>query len=107
MKRLLLSAAIAAALLACWQGESQAQYVTYYSPVAAPTPVVYYRPVARPVAAPVYAAPAPVAYTVARPVVAAPVVAPVAYTRTRWRPFLGGTVTRVRYGYAPVGYYGY
>lgn len=97
MKRLLLSAALFAAALFCCQSQSNAQYVTYYSPVVAPAPTVVYSPVV--------SAPAPVAYTVARPVVVSPAYAPVAVTRTRWRPFLGGTVTRVRYGYAPV--YGY
>ncbi|MEM6330003.1 MAG: hypothetical protein AAF790_07135 [Planctomycetota bacterium] len=130
MPRLLACAAAAVALLA-GAARSDAQLVTYYSPVVpapvvaappvpvpvlpapAPVRVVSYRPIAptvvyRPVYQPIVA-PAPV--TVARPVVAAPVVtqglAPVAYTRTRWRPLLGGTVTRVRYGYAPVTYYGY
>lgn len=57
-----------------------------YSPVIAPAPVVAYSPV---VAAPVVVAPAPVA------VVGGPVIT------TRYRPFLGGTVSRVRYRYAP------
>ncbi|TWT77393.1 hypothetical protein Pla123a_20540 [Posidoniimonas polymericola] len=94
MKKLALASAVAMALLLMSQQEAAAQYVTYYSPVVAPAPTVVYRP------APVYAAPvypAPVTYSVARPV-----VAPVAVTRTRWRPFLGGTVTRTRVGYAPV-----
>ena len=94
MRNLLFCGIFSLALLVCCVGKSQAQYVTYYSPVvAAPARVVVYRPVV-----PVVAAPAPVAYTVARPV---------AYARTRWRPILGGTVTRVRYGYSPVTYYGY
>jgi len=71
--------------------------------------VTYYQP------ATVYYAPAPVTYTVASPVVVeapqpvvtyyrAPTVVyrPVAQVRTRYRPILGGTVSRVRYGYAPV-----
>lgn len=120
MKRLLLAAAFAIALVVCCQDHSQAQYVTYYSPVVAPAPVVT-APVAVVAYRPACAAPAHVAYTVARPVtytvarpvaytVARPVVttvAPVAYARTRYRPFLGGTVTRVRYRYAPVAVYGY
>lgn len=95
------SLACAAAMLVAlmFADRADAQFVTYYSPVvAAPTPVqvvAYRQPV-------VY--PAPVAYRVARPVVT---VAPVAYTRTRYRPFFGGAVTRVRYGYAPVSYYGW
>lgn len=91
MKKLALASAAALALLLMSQREASAQYVTYYSPVVAPVPTVVYRP------APVYAAPAPVVYAAPRPV-----VAPVAVTRTRWRPFLGGTVTRTRVGYAPV-----
>jgi hypothetical protein len=98
MKRLLLPAAALFALVAFSAQKSEAQFVTYFSPVVAPAPVVVYRPVAPTVVF----RPAPVVYTVARPVVAAPAVVPVAVTRTRWRPFLGGTVTRVRYGYAPV-----
>ena len=72
----------AALLLGCllWcanptKSNAHGTYVTYYAP-----PVVYTS---------CYAPPA-VAYQ------------PVARYRTRYRPFLGGTVTRVRYGYAPV-----
>ncbi len=97
MKRLLLPAALFA-LVACSAQQSEAQFVTYFSPVVAPAPVVVYRPVAPTVVF----RPAPVAYRVARPVYVQPAVVPVAVTRTRWRPFLGGTVTRVRWGYAPV-----
>ena len=76
---------------------ADAQVVVAYSPVIAPpVPVVTYRPVY-----PVHT----VSYSVARPVVHT--VAPVAVTRTRFRPFLGRSVTRVRYGYAPVSYYGW
>ena len=48
----------------------------YYAPAPAPTTVYY--------------APAPVTY------------APVAHYHTRFRPILGGSVTRVRYRYVPV-----
>lgn len=48
----------------------------------------YYQPVAHAV----YYAPAPVVYQ------------PVVRVRTRYRPILGGRVTRVRYGYAPAYY---
>lgn len=67
---------------------AQIAYVTYYQPTTVLSPVV-----APPCAAPhaVYYAPAP----------AAVAYQPVARYRTRYRPFLGGTVTRVRYGYAP------
>ena len=64
----------------CWQ-----PVTTYYAPTA--------------YVAPVYTAPAPV--VVYRPAVVTVPVAPVAVSRTRYRPILGGTVTRVRYGYAP------
>ena len=105
-------------VLACICGaEARAQYVTYYRPM-----VSYYAPA--PVVAPVpYTVASPVTYTVAAPVVApapffapapAPVVtyyrapavsyAPVPQVVTRWRPLLGGTVSRVRYNYMPVVY---
>lgn len=103
--------------------------VSYYAPaVAAPAATVYAAPAAYTVASPVVTpaptipvVPAPVvpAPVVAAPVVAAPVVAPavpvVTYYRpatvtysavpevvTRYRPFLGGSVSRVRYSYRPV-----
>lgn len=96
------------ALFACYSNDANAQaYVTYYQPAT-----VYYAPPA---------VPAPVAYTVASPVVVEtpPVVAapqpvvtyyraptvvyqPVAQVHTRYRPILGGTVSRVTYRYAPV-----
>jgi len=86
---------------------AQAQYVTYYSPVAAPSVVVHH-----PVVAPtvVYRPAVPsvsYSYSVGRPVYSAPVVAPVAVARTRYRPFWGGAVTRVRYRPRVVGWYGY
>jgi len=81
------TAAIAAA-------EARAQVVIAYSPaVVAPAPVVAYRPVTPVVAyAPIVAAP-PMAVT--RAYTATPVVT------TRYRPILGGTVSRVRYRYHP------
>ncbi len=85
---------LAAFVVACllWlgvHGDAQAQvgYVTYYQPVTVYSP--------------------PVVYTSYSPCCApAPAVGyePVARVRTRYRPFLGGSVTRVRYGYAPVYY---
>lgn len=92
-------AAVAACCLAAKRAEAQYVYVTGYAPAyVAPAPTVVYRPL-RPVVAysPVVVAPAPVVYS--RPVVAAPIVT------TRYRPILGGTVTRVRYGYAPAPVY--
>ena len=74
---------------ALWWGngqsvQAQVPYVTFYQPVTV------YQPVLPPPTVVYYAPPAPVAYQ------------PVARVRTRYRPLLGGTVTRVRYGYAPV-----
>jgi len=69
------------------QSDAQAQvaYVSYYQPMTVYSPPVVYTPQT------VYYAPAPtVSYQ------------PVARVRTRYRPFLGGSVTRVRYRYAPV-----
>ena len=106
MKRVCLGIAVAiAALAGVDAAEAQVVYRTYYAPATvyyAPQPVPYY------VASPVVATPAPV---VAAPVPTvtyyrAPTVVqqPVAQVRTRYRPILGGTVSRVRYGYAPVVY---
>jgi hypothetical protein len=111
MKSLMLAAAV---LLMATHAE--AQQIVYYSGYA-PAPVI---------AAPVYAAPAPffarrvvyrpvvpvaapvvTSHVVASPVVAAPVVTTTALqpvVTTRYRPILGGTVSRVRYRYAPVTY---
>lgn len=89
---------LAALVLAClfwWGVESTAQaqvaYVSYYQPVTVYRPPVVYSASYVPYTS--YYAPAPaVSYQ------------PVARVRTRYRPILGGTVTRVRYGYAPVYY---
>ena len=83
---------LAVFLLGCllWLGveseaKAQVAYVTYYQPMTVYSPPVVYTPHT------VYYAPAPaVSYQ------------PVARVRTRYRPILGGTVTRVRYSYAPV-----
>ena len=92
-------------LVACllWLGaqsdaRAQVAYVTYYQPVTVYSPPVTVAPV---VVAPhtVYYAPAP--YDTPAPTVA---YRPVARVRTRYRPLLGGTVTRVRYGYVPAYY---
>jgi len=73
---------------ALWLGaqadaEAQIAYVTYYQPMTVYSPCC---------------APQPVYYAAVAPAVA---YQPVAQYYTRYRPFLGGTVTRVRYGYAP------
>lgn len=57
--------------------------------------VVYYQPVTT------YYAPVPVTTYYAPPVTTV-AYQPVARVRTRYRPILGGSVTRVRYGYTPV-----
>jgi|GEM_PF-1886036 len=92
--------ALALLLVGLWglsAADSQAQvvYTTYYAP-AVPTvvaqPVTVYRP-------------APVVYTsyyAAPPVAVAPApvyYAPATRVRTRFRPILGGTVTRIRPAY--------
>ncbi len=78
---------------------AQVAYVTYYQPMTVYSPpvvatpqTVYYTPQT------VYYSPQTVYYT------PAPAVSyqPVAHVRTRYRPILGGSVTRVRYRYAPV-----
>ena len=91
MKKL---AALLFVSLLWWGMESTAQaqvaVVSYYQPTVAYYPATVYKPGC---AHTTYYAPAPaVAYQ------------PVARVRTRYRPILGGTVTRVRYGYAPVYY---
>jgi hypothetical protein len=82
--------------------------MTYYQPMTVYSPPVVY---AAPQAVAAYPAPQAVYYAPAPPVTyasyaPAPTVAyqPVARVRTRYRPLLGGTVSRVRYGYAPVYY---
>lgn len=106
-----LTALLAVGLL--WlgsQGVAQAQiaYVTYYQPMTVYSPpVVYSAPVAQTVAAvptPQTVAALPTPQTVFY--APAPTLAyqPVARVQTRYRPILGGTVSRVRYGYAPVYY---
>jgi hypothetical protein len=94
---------LAVLLVGCllWLGapsdaQAQVAYVTYYQPMTVYSPPVVY-------AAPqtVYYAPAP---TVAYAPAPAVTYEPVARVRTRYRPLLGGTISRVRYGYAPVYY---
>jgi hypothetical protein len=126
MKRTQALALLAGLAALAWgAADAQAQYVTYYQPqVSYYQPAVsYYAPA--PVVAPAaYTVARPVTYTVASPVVVppAPVAVPapiptVTYYRapgiayvpapqvvTRYRPILGGSVSRVRYGYAPVVY---
>ena len=80
---------------------AQVPYVTYYQPITVYTPPVYSPPV---VVTPrvVHYAPAPhTVYYAPAPTVS---YQPVARVRTRYRPFLGGSITRVRYRYAPMYY---
>lgn len=84
MKNLMLIAAVALLLsIGSRHAAAHGPYVTYYAP-------------------PVYVAPAPMVVT--RYYAPAPVVAyqPVPVYRTRYRPILGRTVTRVTTRYAPV-----
>lgn len=76
--------AIVFALAFAQKVQAQLAYVTYYSPTT-----VYYAPA--PVAVTSYYAPAPVV-----------TYQPVSIAHTRYRPILGGTVTRYRTAYAPV-----
>lgn len=84
MKRVLMLFAACVLSLALVQTvEAQVGYVAYYAAPAccAPAPVVVTS----------YYAPVPVVAYQAFPV-----------ATTRWRPILGGTVTRIRPAYAPV-----
>ncbi|MEO0530633.1 MAG: hypothetical protein AAF266_08655 [Planctomycetota bacterium] len=98
---LIAAAAFAAGLFATSDASAQLVYVTNYAPAPAvvyPAPTVAYRPVTPVVSYSPVIAPTPV--VTYSPVVAAP--APVAVVggpvvTTRFRPILGGTVTRVRY----------
>lgn len=114
MTRLFLSIALLTTI-ALAGDTATAQLVTYYSPVvptyAAPAPVMAYRPVYQSAYQPVQqvayqpvALPAPtVVYRPApAPMVTATTVARVPVAVSRYRPLLGGTVTRYRTGYAPV-----
>jgi len=91
----MLLVALAFCLGAGTESQAQIPYLTYYQPVVAyRQPVVVYRAPVLPAPQTVFYAPAP-----------APVVyQPTARVRRRYRPILGGTVTRVRYGYAPTYY---
>ncbi len=108
MKKLALLLMVITAWAICEsQGQAQVGYVTYYQPVMAQPVAVVSPP---PVYYSSYYAPAPTIVAAPAPVYAAPVYyqQPVR-VRTRYRPFLGGTVTRIRPGfrrayYAPAVY---
>lgn len=106
--------AMAGLLAAMAASHASAQLVTVYSPVIGspvvvqPAPVVAYRPILPApylVASPVVSAPvvaAPPAVVSPAPAVVTTGLAPTPIVTRRFRPILGGTVTRVRYGYTPV-----
>ncbi|MBL9161584.1 MAG: hypothetical protein JNL18_02460 [Planctomycetaceae bacterium] len=102
MKRMLFSLLAVAAL--CVASESaHAQWVvqptTVWSPVVVPGPVVQPMVIqSGPVFAP---APVPVTTFYRAPIVT---MQPVPRVVTRYRPILGGSVSRVRYGWAPVAF---
>lgn len=106
MKKLaLLLAAVALWATSASSADAQVLYMSYYQPAVVYSPVVA-APAPAPCCRTSYYAPAPVA------VAPVPAVTPVTSVRTRYRPILGGTVTRYRTGYAPAYYpapvvYGY
>ena len=95
MFRFLLGTLAAAPFLAVLSQSTIAHAQIFY-----PAPTVVYRP-----AVPTCCEPTTVYYggpvIAPAPVVVAPTYAPVPITTTRYRPILGGTVTRTRYYYAP------
>lgn len=102
MKCMLFSL-LAVALLGVASQSGQAQWVvqptTVWSPVIMPAPVMQPMVVQ---SAPVFAPmPMPVTTFYRAPVVT---MAPVPQVVTRNRPILGGSVSRVRYGWAPVAF---
>jgi hypothetical protein len=102
MKRAFLTMLAVAALSVASQS-AQAQWVvqptTVWSPVVVPGPVMQPMVVqSGPVFAP---APVPVTTFYRAPIVT---MQPVPRVVTRYRPILGGSVSRVRYGWAPVAF---
>ncbi|QDT75283.1 hypothetical protein [Lacipirellula limnantheis] len=102
MKRMLFSLlAVAALCVACESAHAQwvVQPTTVWSPVVVPGPVVQPMVIqSGPVFAP---APVPVTTFYRAPIVT---MQPVPRVVTRYRPILGGSVSRVRYGWAPVAF---
>lgn len=76
--------------------DAQVAWVTAYHPTTVFSPVVV---TPAPVVQTAFFAPAPTVAVASAPTVA---LQPVARVQTRYRPILGGTVSRVRYSYAPV-----
>jgi hypothetical protein len=102
MKRALYTM-LAVATLGVASQSAQAQWVvqptTVWSPVVVPGPVVQPMVIqSGPVFAP---APVPVTTFYRAPIVT---MQPVPRVVTRYRPILGGSVSRVRYGWAPVAF---
>ena len=106
MRSAIAAFAVATTALVATESSAQVVYVAGYAPapaVVVGAPTVAYRPVSPVVAyspvvsyGSVVAAPAPTPVVVARPTVVGGAV-----VTTRYRPFLGGAVSRVRYRYAP------
>lgn len=115
MKRTLLSIlAIGALCFAAQQVQAQVPVITYYQPTTVFSPVVTPAPVFTPApvvtrvyspvvvqSAPVVTAPAPVMTYYRAPIVTMQSTPQVV---TRYRPILGGSTSRVRYGWTPVVY---
>jgi hypothetical protein len=108
MKRTLLSLlAIGALCFAAQQVQAQVPVITYYqpttvfSPVVTPAPVFTPAPVVTRVYSPVVVQSAPVVTYYRAPVVTMQSMPQVV---TRYRPILGGSTSRVRYGWTPVVY---
>lgn len=108
MKRFSALLLVVALVVVCSKQAQAQRYVTYYQPatvyyappvVSAPVPYTVASPVVVEAPQPVVVAPQPVVTYYRAPTV---VYQPVARVQTRYRPILGGTVSRVRYDYAPV-----
>ena len=104
MKRALyLMLAVAALGVASQTAQAQFPVVTYYQPTTVFSPVVVPTQVFSPVvvqSVPMVA-PLPVTTFYRAPIVT---MQPVPRVVTRYRPILGGSVSRVRYGWAPVAF---
>ncbi|TWT48788.1 hypothetical protein [Botrimarina hoheduenensis] len=99
---LILKSFAAALLVSAVAAPAAARGYVVYAPIVAPpvvvapvAPTIVYRPVTP------YFAAQPVVATVPAPVVAVPAPTLQPVVTTRYRPILGGAVSRVRYRYAP------
>jgi hypothetical protein len=104
--KLALSLTLALATIGVASERAQAQWVvqpTFVQPRTVFSPVIVPGPVVQPMvvqSGPVFA-PMPVRTFYRAPVVT---MQPVPRVMTRYRPILGGSVSRVRYGWAPVAF---